>query len=167
MTRKVLLNLLFAATILALLSPIVLAGSQGARYDAEIQFQVQSYIAQNREFAGVTVSVADGIVMLRGTVPLIGDRSRLETQVRTFAHVAAVHSELAITSSVPDEQLYHQLMVQLARPALSGLAIHVHDGMVNVEGTVATVADHAAAVYIIENTPGVKGIDDRIVVVGN
>ena len=166
MTRKVLLNTLFIFTVLALLSPIVLAGSRSGRFDQEVQAQVQRILGEEKAFANVSASVDDGIVILRGGVAVIGDRTRLEYKVRTVEHVAGVRSELAITTFVADDQLYNRILGELATPRFAGLPLQVRNGVVTIEGTVSTLSDHADAIYILENTPGVKGIDDHIVVIG-
>jgi osmotically-inducible protein OsmY len=166
MARKVAFNLLFIATMAALLSPIVLAGSRASRWDAAIQAELQSIVAGRAQFANVTLTVEDGIVSLRGSVARLADGRQLESELQATQHVAGLRSELQVSSYLPDEQIQQRVALPLAQPALKGVRLQVQNGIATLEGTVASLADRIAAVYILENTEGVKAVEDRIVVTG-
>lgn len=166
MARKVVFNLLFICTMAALLSPIVLAGSRASRWDYAIQTELQQAVANRPQFSQVQLSVEDGIVFLRGSVQLLSDRRQLETELQQSPHVAAVRSELVVSSYLPDEQIRQRIAQPFAQPQLRGVSARVENGYAVLEGTVSTLADRIAAVYVLESTPGVKAVEDRIVVTG-
>jgi osmotically-inducible protein OsmY len=166
MARKVVFNLLFIVTMAALLSPIVLAGSRASRWDYSIQTELQQSVAGRPQFAQVTLTVEDGIVTMRGSVELLADQTRLESELKQSPHVAAVRSELAVTSYLPDDQIRQRIAQPFTTAQLRGVTIQVQNGNARLEGTVSSLADRIAAVYILESTPGVKAVDDQIVVTG-
>ncbi len=166
MARKVVFNLLFIATMAALLAPVVLAGSRASRWDAAIQTELQPVVAGRAQFSQVTLTVEDGIVTMRGSVELLADARRLESELKATQHVAGVHSELVVTSYFPDEQIRQRVAQPFATAPLRGVSVQVQNGKARLDGTVSSLADRIAAVYILESTPGVKAVDDEIVVTG-
>lgn len=166
MARKVVFNLLFIATMAALVSPIVLAGSRASRWDAAIQTELQQAVAGGAQFSQVTLTVEDGIVTMRGSVELLADATRLESELKQSEHVAGVHSELAVTSYLPDQEIRRRIAEPFATAPLRGVTVQVQNGNARLEGTVSSLADRIAAVYILESTAGVKSVDDQIVVTG-
>ena len=166
MARKVVFNLLFIVTMAALLSPIVLAGSRASRWDYSIQTELQQAVAGRTQFAHVQLTVEDGIVFLRGSVELLSQARQLESELKQSPHVAAVRSELTVSSYLPDEQIRQRITQPFTAAQLRGVTIQVQNGNARVEGTVNSLADRIAAVYILESTPGVKSVDDEIVVTG-
>ncbi len=166
MARKVVFNLLFICTMAALLSPIVLAGSRASRWDYSIQAELQQAVAGRPQYSQVQLTVEDGIVFLRGSVAVLADARQLESELKQSAHVAAVRSELTVSSYLSDEDIRRHIVQPFAVAQLRGVSVQVQDGHARLEGTVGSLAERVAAVYILESTPGVKSVDDQIVVTG-
>lgn len=166
MARKVVFNLLFLCTMAALLAPVVLAGSRASRWDAAIQAELQQVVAGRAQFTQVTLTVEDGIVTMRGSIALLSDQRQLESELKRSEHVAGVRSELAVTSYLPDDQIRQRIAPPFATAELRGVTVQVQNGNARLDGSVSSLADRIAAVYILESTPGVKSVDDEVVVTG-
>ena len=65
-----------------------------ARYDEQIQQDVNKYIQSKKEFQGVRASVEDQIVTLEGTVNIYIDLVNLEKKVKKIKNVDGVRNHV-------------------------------------------------------------------------
>jgi len=84
------------------------ADTQNARRDAAIRRQVIAAIAALRtiDHRTIMVSVSRGIVTLRGKVPTIEDRARIEEAARSVAGVRLVINQLGIPGPAIKKSAY-------------------------------------------------------------
>ncbi len=153
------------------------AGDQGARaqrmtggaYDQQILQDVNKYLQGNDKLKNVKASVEDGIVTLTGSVDLLRYKMDAAEKLRHKDHVAGVRDQVQVAgNSVPDQQLRDKLADKLRYDRIdrgivfNNLAVGVDNGVATVQGNVRTDADKTSALDAVENTPGVKGLVDKI-----
>lgn len=72
-------------------------------------------------------------------------------------------SDQTKTATVDDQTLHTKVHEQLStNPALSNVNVTVNDGVVTLEGSVATKLDRKEAKKIAESVPGVKKVKDKL-----
>ena len=157
----------FAVTILALalaLGPLALADNGR---DAEIQAKLAAQLQKKAEFKDVQPSVADGVVTLQGTVDSYKHKLDAEKQARKQSH--NVHDQITVAGpQVPDAELRARLAKKLAYDRVgfgnvwNVLTVGVSNGVATIGGEVRNPVDATSAIAEAVNTPGVKGVVDKI-----
>ncbi len=163
----------FVLVLFAVLALPVLAQAQrpagGGKYDQQIQQDVNKHLQSQDAWKNVHASVEDGIVTLQGTVPLYENKLRLDQKVHNLDHVQGVRNEIVVGGpTVPDQQLRNQLADRLRYDRVdegitfNSFSLGVNNGIVTISGQARTPTDRDSALSIVDNTPGVKGVNDEI-----
>jgi osmotically-inducible protein OsmY len=141
-----------------------------AQYDNDIQNQLQKALGSDK-FKNLKTSVENGIVILQGTVELDAQKEEAARKAGSIDHVQGVRNKIEVVGKqVPDDQLREKLAEKLRYDRLgygygnvfNALTLGVQNGYVTLGGSVRDETDHASAVSLVENTPGVKGVRDEI-----
>ncbi|MFB3916042.1 MAG: BON domain-containing protein [Terriglobales bacterium] len=141
----------------------------GGRFDQQIQQEVTSEL-QNHDWAkDIHATTEDGIVTLRGSVPLYIYKERAYEKIHNKLHVQGVRNLIAVKGpEVPDTQLRLQLADKLRYDRIdrgimfNNFELGVNNGVVTISGQARTPTDASSALSIIENTSGVKEVVDNI-----
>jgi hyperosmotically inducible protein len=145
------------------------ANSSGPN-DADIQNKLTHTLSNDR-FKNVHATVNNGVVNLQGTVDMYSAKDQAERKAAGIDHVQGVRDQIEVVGKqVPDDQLREKLAEKLRYDRLgygygnvfNALGLNVQNGIVTLEGKVRDETDHAYAVSLVENTPGVKGVHDEI-----
>jgi osmotically-inducible protein OsmY len=148
-------------------APSTAAGANSA--DAQIQADVTKTL-NNKRFKGITASVQDGIVTLRGTVDVYSDKEDADKRAHRRKNVKAVQNLIEVGGpTVEDATLRNKLAEKLAydrvgygTTAFNALTIGVKNGVVTLGGTAYGPVDRDSAVSLVSNYPGVKDVVDNI-----
>jgi hyperosmotically inducible protein len=138
------------------------------RYDQQIQQEVTKTLSSHDRWKGLTASVEDGIVTLRGSLKLLIDKIDAQKKVSKLDHVNGVRNEIEVATTIPDDQLQKELADKLRYDrvgygnAFNNLAIKVQNGVLTLNGDVRDYPARDSAVAIAETTPGVKEVIDNI-----
>jgi osmotically-inducible protein OsmY len=138
-------------------------------YDQKITQEVQKYLHGEKRLAGVQASVNEGIVTLTGTVDLYLDKANAEEKLRHKDHVAGINNQIQVAGrTVLDAQLRDKIADRLRYDRIdmgqmfNNFSISVKDGVATVSGKVRSYPDKTSAIYIVQATPGVKGVVEKI-----
>jgi hyperosmotically inducible protein len=139
--------------------------------DPQLQAEVQKALSK-KQFAGVQVQVADGLVTLTGKVDKLSDKIEATKKADHFKP-AGVHNTIQVTmaggATVSDEQLLQKLSKKLiyAREGywtqpFNAFTLQVHDGVATVGGVAVMPEDKDDVLDEISTTPGVRDLVDNI-----
>jgi osmotically-inducible protein OsmY len=139
--------------------------------DAQIQADVTKALS-NKRFKGVTSTVQNGIVTLRGTVDLYSAKEDADRRAHRRKNVKGVQNLIEVAGpTVEDATLRNKLAGKLAydrvgygTTAFNALTIGVKNGVVTLGGTAYGPVDRDSAVSLVANYPGVKDVVDNITV---
>ncbi len=137
--------------------------------DEQIQADVTKALS-NKRFANVTVSVANGIVTLGGTVDLYSDKQDADDRAHHRKNVLGVENQIVVAGpQVEDATLRDKLAEKLAydrvgygTTAFNALTIGVQNGVVTLGGVAYGPRDKDSALSLVANYPGVKDVVDNI-----
>jgi len=137
--------------------------------DAQIQTNLTKTL-NNKRFKGVTASVQDGMVTLKGTVDVYSDKEDADKRAHRVKNVKGVQNLVEIGGPVvEDATLRNKLAEKLVydrvgygTTAFNALTIAVKDGVVSLGGTAYGPVDRDSAVSLVSNYPGVKDVVDNI-----
>ncbi|MCU1286820.1 MAG: transport-associated protein [Acidobacteriales bacterium] len=144
--------------------------NRGGQYDTDIQNKLQHDLSKDK-FKNVKPTVEDGVVTLQGTVDTYAAKEQAERKASGADHVQAVRDRIEVAGKqVPDDELRNKLSDKLRYDRLgygfgnvfNSLSLGVHNGYVTLAGNVRDETDHASALSLVSNTPGVKGVHDEI-----
>lgn len=134
------------------------------RMDAEIATEIARQRGWNTSLKdSIEVEVAKGIVTLRGTVDWRYERDQAELAVRHLAGVRGVTNLVRVEppSDATVADVEHRIARALQRQAdvdATAIRVTTSDGVVRLEGTVASVAERRAAQLAAESAPGVTEV---------
>ncbi len=155
------------ASVLAL--PAFAGERRGEANDQKIQQDVNKVLNDNKAWKGVRARVDDGVVTLKGEVPVFRDKQRLEQKIARRKDVTGVRDEVEIAgTTASDLQLQETLANKLRYDregfgsVFNNLTIGVDDGVATVGGTVRTPVDKDSAMSLVSSTPGVRKVVDKI-----
>ena len=137
------------------------------RFDAAIQSNV-TRLTTKKEFRNVQASVEDGIVTLTGNVDLYQQKLDATKKVRKLANVQGIRNLIAVTGNVSDAQLVAALDRKLYYDRLAQdnvfnyVAASADDGVVTLSGETRNEFDRDSALWLVDNTAGVKDVIDNI-----
>ena len=141
----------------------------GTAYDSQIQSKLGQQLGSDKHLRDVRPMVKDGVVTLRGSVPLYQDKLNAEKKARKAGKVSAVRNLVQVTGKqISDAELASQLADKLRYDrygfghVFNVLTVGVNDGVVTLGGEVRDPADHASAMALVANTPGVQGVVDHV-----
>ena len=169
-------NIFTSIFLLATMALPVLATSQTgnnrqAWQDKQTEAQVAAQLEKKDTFRAVTAQVEDGIVTIKGTVPLYIDKLNAEKRVRKVKSVDGVRNHVQVTGpSISDNEVRENLSNKLRYDRIgygivfNNLGVAVEHGIVTVTGNVRDYADRDSAIAIVSTTAGVKDVVDEIAV---
>jgi hyperosmotically inducible periplasmic protein len=144
------------------------AQPRGGRYDAEIQKKVKDKLDDDK-YKNVKVDVLDQIVNLSGTVDLYAHKEDADRKAHGVDKVRGVENDIQVAGKqVSDAELKQKLSDKLRYDRVgqgnvfNAILMKVENGVVTLEGEVRTPVDKASALAEVENTPGVKDVDENI-----
>jgi osmotically-inducible protein OsmY len=167
-------SIAFIAVLLVGVSTLPVGASgqtqrDGGRYDAEILAEVTKELKEHERFRDVRASVEDGIVTLEGTVKLYRDKLAADREAHGVKNAGGVRNYIVVKGEeVSDAALREKLADKLRYDRVdrgivfNNFQLAVNDGVVIVSGQARTESDKASALAIVENTPGVKEVVDKI-----
>jgi osmotically-inducible protein OsmY len=116
----------------------------------------------------ISTTVSAGNVTLRGTVPTWSSRMDAERCVQRLTGVRSVTNRIAVEPASADpEAIKMQIERALERRAereARRITVSVRDGTVTLSGSVHSWSDRSAVERLVGNSPGVRTVDDRLVV---
>ena len=137
------------------------------RFDAAIQSNV-TRLTTKKEFRNVQASVEDGIVTLTGNVDLYQQKLEATKKVRKLANVQGIRNLIAVNGNVSDAQLVAALDRKLYYDRLAQdnvfnyVTASADDGVVTLSGETRNEFDRDSALWLVDNTAGVKDVIDNI-----
>jgi len=140
----------------------------GARYDPQIQQDVDKFLRGKSQYQGVKATTEDQIVTVEGNVNLYVDKMNLERKIEKMKNVEAVRNHVQVQSNVPDDQLQKTLADKLRYDrvgfgiAFNAIGLTVQNGVVTLSGNVHDYPSRNSALAIAETTPGVKDVVDNL-----
>jgi osmotically-inducible protein OsmY len=116
----------------------------------------------------VDASVDDGVVTLTGTAPHQYERGEAEFVASNVPGVVGVDDEIVLDGPSPDaEDVRHSIKEAFKRNAkldAESLSVSSSNGTVTLSGVVGSWSEHDAAVDAAWAAPGVRRVQDEIVV---
>ncbi len=141
--------------------------TSASRFDATIQSEV-ARLATKKEFRNVQGSVEDGIVTLTGNVDLFQQKLAATRKIRKFANVQGVRNLIVVNGDVSDAQLTAALDRKLYYDRLAQdnvfnyVIASAENGVVTLSGETRNEFDRDSALWLADNTPGVKDVIDSV-----
>lgn len=143
--------------------------SRQAQRDGEIRAQVTAQLEKKELFRALKADVNDGIVTLRGEVPLYIDKVNAEKRVRKVKNVDGVRNHIEVRGpAMPDDEVRENLATKLRYDragyglVFNKLGVDVNNGVVTLAGNVRDYPDRDSALAIVSTTSGVKEVIDEI-----
>jgi osmotically-inducible protein OsmY len=153
----------------ALALPLMAQARPGGtgRHDRQIERQVTQQLERRDVFKGVRATTEDGIVTLQGQVPYYSDKLNAQKTVKKVENVQGVRNLIAVSTTVPDPELATKLAKRLRYDidqhiVFNNLNLAVRNGVVTIGGQVYDYSDRASALAIVQDTPGVQDVIDKI-----
>jgi len=116
----------------------------------------------------ITVDTSDGIVTLVGGVPNVSARQYADREAKKITGVRGVVNELFVTPSFCVDaditQDVRKRLITSASISSDTLRVTVHQGIVTLEGTVASGAERQEAGLLAGEVRGVKDVTNKLVV---
>jgi len=138
-----------------------------SRFDAGIQSNL-ARVTTKKEFRNVQASVDDGIVTLTGSVDLYQQKLDATKKVRKLPNVQGVRNLLAVNRNVTDAELTAVLDRKLYYDRLAQdnvfnyVTASAENGVVRLSGETRNEYDRDSALWLVDNTAGVKDVIDNI-----
>jgi osmotically-inducible protein OsmY len=141
------------------------ARPQLERFDPEIRTSIDQYIQTHKEYAHVQSQVDAGMVTLIGKVPLFRDRKAIIQYVLRLPHVETVRDQIELTDApISDKLLMGRLAERLRDVLPEGANYQVHEGRVRLLGKIRNQALWSKIITIVDTTPGVQEVEDRLTI---
>jgi osmotically-inducible protein OsmY len=164
-SKRKLLSVLMS---LALALPVIAQQAESSN-DSKVQQEVEKQVKKGGDrLKNVTATVHNGDVALNGSVDRLYDKLNLERKIARIKGVDGVHDHIQVSGNVSDEQLKKTLADKLRYDRAgyglvwNTLNLDVQNGVVTLSGLVREPVDKDSAMAIVENTPGVKAINDEL-----
>lgn len=159
-----------AASLLGLAMSATVLTAQKTDPDPQLQAEVQKALSK-KQFSGVQVQVADGVVTLTGQVNKLTDKMDAAHKADHFKPVG-VQNRIQVMSNGPavsDQKLTEQLSKKIlyARSGywtqpFNAFTLGVRDGVVTVGGLAVRPEDKDEVIADITQTNGVRDLVDNI-----
>lgn len=137
--------------------------------DAQIQGKLAEKFSHDKALQDVHAAVQEGAVTLQGSVPLYQDKLKAEKEARKAGHVSSLRDLVQVAGpEVSDAALAKKLANSLAYErvgygnAFNAVSAGVNRGVVTLTGVVRTPTDEAAYLDLVQRTPGVKDVVNKI-----
>ena len=138
------------------------------RYDGDIQAKVVQALAKKQEVRNLHAATEDGIVTLLGTVDLYQQKLDAVKKVRKMDKVQGVRNLIAVSTTVPDDELTAQLDRKLYYDRIgydnlfNFVTASVKDGVATLSGETRTDVGRDSALSLAATTPGVKDLVNNV-----
>lgn len=114
----------------------------------------------------ISVDIAGGVATLRGTVPSLYIRDRVEEAAKTLRGVETVRNLIAVAGPArADEVILRDVNAAIAGDPVLGplrLGVAVNEGAVVLSGTVDSWQTQEYASTVVKAIPGVRAVNSRI-----
>jgi len=147
------------------------APANKAPQDEELEHTIETLLHWNAELddSEIMVFVAEGLVIIEGSVDTYWEKKRAEDLAATIKGVLGINNKLAVIpyDKIPDELIADEIMTALGRdPALDAkkLDLVVVDGIVTLSGSVSNRMERGKVHDAATHTQGVKEIEDRLTI---
>jgi hyperosmotically inducible periplasmic protein len=145
------------------------AAATASANDSQIQADVIKSLS-NKRFSKVTVTVANGIVTLAGTVDVYSAKQDADDRAHHRRNVLGVENMITVVGpEVEDQTLRDKLVEKLSydrvgygTTAFNAITISVQNGVVTLGGVAYGPPDKDSALSLVANYPGVKDVVDNI-----
>lgn len=140
------------------------------RDDADLRGDVlQALVLDSAVPSTIDADVYDGHVSLKGKARWQYEREEAESVAGNVRGVVDVENTILLTGSeaTTADDVKHSIKSAFKRNAkldAKGLSVDASDGVIIVEGTVSSWAEHDEAIAAAWAAPGVRAVDDRILV---
>jgi osmotically-inducible protein OsmY len=147
---------------------VVYVQTPGVASGTTLKAQAESVLAWSADMHGtkIEVSVDDGMVTLKGTVPHYWQKDKAEDLVSDLQGVLVVKNELSVvpTGKIDDEQIARDVTEELERSLVDpdSINVAVADGVVTFDGTVVGYVEQQRAYNTAARTLGVRNTVNRI-----
>jgi osmotically-inducible protein OsmY len=144
--------------------------TDGDRDDAALRGDVLQALALHGAIPStVGADVYDGHVALSGQVQWHYEREEAESVAANVPGVVDVENAIRLSRSADDaaRDVSHAIRSAFKRDAkldANGLTVAASDGLITVEGTVRSWSEHDSAIAAAWAAPGVRYVDDKILV---
>jgi hyperosmotically inducible protein len=137
--------------------------------DAQIQSDL-THALRDKRLRGVTEQVANGVVVLNGSVQNLEDKIEAEKKAEKVRNVVSVQNHIEVEGpTVSDEELRNKLLTKLFydregywEHPFNAITANVQNGVVTMGGLVVLPVDKESAEGVVSEYPGVKGMIDNI-----
>jgi hyperosmotically inducible periplasmic protein len=141
--------------------------TSASRFDSNIESKV-AQVTTKKQFRNVQGSVEDGIVTLTGNVDLYQQKLDATQKVRKLANVQGVRNLIAVNGNVSnaqltaalDRKLYYDRLAQDS--VFNYVTASAENGVVTLSGETRNEFDRDSALWLVDNTAGVKDVIDNI-----
>jgi osmotically-inducible protein OsmY len=163
--------LIVSCGILLGLADIKIMGAQVSNTirDAEVQAAITHQLAGKKDFRTVTAQVKNGVVMLTGSVDLYQQKLDAAKRAKKAAGGDNIQNLIAVAGkNVSDNDLASQLDRKLYYDrmgydiAFNFVTATVDDGVATLNGETRDEFDRESALWLVDNTSGVKGVIDNV-----
>ncbi|MGV9199918.1 MAG: BON domain-containing protein [Promethearchaeia archaeon] len=139
--------------------------------DEEIRSDIESSLSLNYgiDDSDVDITVVDGLVTLKGTVPTYWEKMKAEDIASGISGVVNVVNKLGVvpTEDIADQIIAEDVISAIARNvnvSVEDIDVEVNDGVVTLSGTVDDWVAYDAAMDAALYTTGVKDVVDNILI---
>lgn len=145
------------------------ANQPASAADPQIQADL-THSLNNKRMHGVTVQVANGVVVLTGSVQNLADKIDAQKKAEKVHNVVSVQNHIEVAGpTVSDEELQNKLLNKLfydregyPEHMFNAITASVQNGIVTLGGLVVLPVDKDSAESVVAEYPGVKGMIDNI-----
>jgi hyperosmotically inducible protein len=144
------------------------AQATAARYDSDIESRVSQELNKKKEFHNLQASVGDGIVTLTGNVNVYQEKLDATKKIRKMDKVQGVRNLIAVSSSMPDNELQAKLDHKLSYDRIgydnvyNFVTVSVKDGVATMIGEVRQPISKDSAFSLVSSVPGVKEVINNV-----
>jgi osmotically-inducible protein OsmY len=137
--------------------------------DAEVQAKVTQQLAEKKEFNGIKAEARNGTVTLTGTVDVYQQKLDATKRAKKAAGADGIQNLVSVAGkSVPDGDLTAELDRKLYYDrmgydiAFNFVTATVDHGVATLNGETRDQFDRDSALWLVDNTAGVKDVVDNI-----
>jgi osmotically-inducible protein OsmY len=156
---------IFTGALVVLVAVSTNATAQRAASDEAIGRLVTERL-MDEDITSVGVSVASGIVTLRGSVPTLWIKQRAIEEAGKVDDVVSVYSRLTVPRGESDERIAAQVAQRLRRyvffTIFDDADIEAHDGVITLTGRVTMPYKAEAFADLAAHVPGVQDVRNEV-----
>jgi hyperosmotically inducible protein len=156
---------IFTGALVVLVAVSTNATAQRAASDEAIGRLVTERL-MDEDITSVGVSVASGIVTLRGSVPTLWIKQRAIEEAGKVDDVVSVYSRLTVPRGESDERIAAQVAQRLRRyvffTIFDDADVEAHDGVITLTGRVTMPYKAEAFADLAAHVPGVQDVRNEV-----